>query len=165
MTCIMTVAVMRGGVCLSGGESHMLLVKSLQLCPTLCHPMDCSPPGFSVHGILQAQILEWVAMSASKGPSQPRDWSHVSHVSCTDRHVHYLYHHLGSPTSVQIYLFIFGCIGSFSSCSKWGLLSSCGAWVSHCNDFSHCWAQAAGAQASVVAAHRLRSHSLWAQAL
>ena len=40
--------------------------KSLQSCPTLCDPMDCSPPGFSVHGILQATVLEWVAISFSK---------------------------------------------------------------------------------------------------
>ena len=38
--------------------------KSLQLCPTLCHPMDCSRPGSSVHGIFQTRILEWVAMSS-----------------------------------------------------------------------------------------------------
>ena len=44
-----------------------------QLCPTLCDPMDCSPPGASVHGILQARILEWVAISFSREPSQPRD--------------------------------------------------------------------------------------------
>ena len=40
-------------------------VKSLQLCPTLCDPMDCSPPGSSIPGILQARILEWVAISFS----------------------------------------------------------------------------------------------------
>ena len=40
--------------------------KSLQLCPTLCDPMNCSPPGSSVHGILQARILEWVAMPSSR---------------------------------------------------------------------------------------------------
>ena len=44
-----------------------------QLCPTLCDPVDCSPPGSSVHGILQARILEWVAISFSRGSSQPRD--------------------------------------------------------------------------------------------
>ena len=38
-----------------------------QSCPTVCNPMDCSPPGFSVHGILQARILEWVAVSFSRG--------------------------------------------------------------------------------------------------
>ena len=37
-----------------------------QLCPTLCNPMDCSPPGFSVHGILQARVLEWGAISLSQ---------------------------------------------------------------------------------------------------
>ena len=44
-----------------------------QLCPTLCDPMDCSLPGSSVHGIFQARILEWVAISFSRGSSQPRD--------------------------------------------------------------------------------------------
>ena len=46
-------------------------VKMLQSCPTLCNPMDCSPPGFSVHGILQARILEWVAVSFSGALSDP----------------------------------------------------------------------------------------------
>ena len=44
-----------------------------QLCPTLCNPMNCSLPGSSVHGIFQARILEWVAISFSRGSSQPRD--------------------------------------------------------------------------------------------
>ena len=47
--------------------------KLLQLCPTLCDPMDHSPPGSSVQGILQARILEWVAMPFSRGSSQPRE--------------------------------------------------------------------------------------------
>ena len=47
--------------------------KSLQSCPTLCDPMDCSPPGSSVHGILQASTLEWVAMPSSRGSSPPRE--------------------------------------------------------------------------------------------
>ena len=42
-----------------------------QLCPTLCDPMDCSPPGPSVHGVLQARILEWVAIPSSRGSPQP----------------------------------------------------------------------------------------------
>ena len=46
---------------------------SLQSCPTLCDPLDCSPPGFSVHGISQARILEQVAISSSRGPFWPRD--------------------------------------------------------------------------------------------
>ena len=57
-------------------------VKSLQSCPTLCNPMDCSLPGFSVQGILQARILEWVAMPSSRGSFQPRDWTCVTCVSC-----------------------------------------------------------------------------------
>ena len=49
-----------------------------QLCSTLWHPMVCSPPGFSVHGILQARILEWVAIPFFRGLSWPRDWILVS---------------------------------------------------------------------------------------
>ena len=49
-----------------------------QLCPTLCDPMDCSLPGSSVHGIFQARIMEWVAISFSRGSSWPRDQTRVS---------------------------------------------------------------------------------------
>ena len=52
-----------------------------QSCPTLCDPIDCSPPGSSLHGILQARILEWVAISFSRGSSQPRDRTQVSHIA------------------------------------------------------------------------------------
>ena len=45
--------------------------------PTLCDPVDCSPPGSSICGILQARILEWVAISFSSGSSQPRDQTQV----------------------------------------------------------------------------------------
>ena len=48
-------------------------VLAAQLCPALCDPMDCSLPASSVHGILQARILEWVAMPSSRGSSPPRD--------------------------------------------------------------------------------------------
>ena len=48
--------------------------------PTLCDPMDCSLPGASVHGIFQARILEWVAISFSRGSSQPRDQTQASHI-------------------------------------------------------------------------------------
>ena len=53
----------------------------LQLCLTLCSPLDYSPPGSSVHGILQARMLEWVAMPFSRGSSQPRDWTGVSYIN------------------------------------------------------------------------------------
>ena len=49
-----------------------------QSCPTLCNPMDCSLPGSSLHGVLQARILEWVAISFSRGSSWPRDRTRVS---------------------------------------------------------------------------------------
>ena len=48
-----------------------------QPCPTLCDSMDCSPPGSSVHGIFQARILKWVAISSSRGSSPPRDRAQV----------------------------------------------------------------------------------------
>ena len=69
-----------------------------QLCSTLCDPVDCSPPSCSVRGISQGRLLEWVAISFSRGSSWPKDWTHISCVSCI------LYHwdslplsHLGSP--------------------------------------------------------------------
>ena len=48
-----------------------------QSCLTFCHPMDCSPPGSSVHGISQARILEWAAISSPRGCSRPRDQTQV----------------------------------------------------------------------------------------
>ena len=75
-------------------KNKMLIVcahaKSPQLCSTLCDPMDCSPPGSSVDGILQARILEWVTMPSS-GSSGPRDQTHISHVSCFGSWVLYQY--------------------------------------------------------------------------
>ena len=53
-------------------------VEVVQPCPAFCDPMDCSPPGSSVHGIFQAKILEWIAISFSRGSSGPRDWTWVS---------------------------------------------------------------------------------------
>ena len=65
---------------ISGGDSHLtrLVVLVAQLCQTLCDPKDCSPPGSSVHRILQARIPEWIAIPYSRGSSQPRDWTWVS---------------------------------------------------------------------------------------
>ena len=64
-----------------------MCVKSLQSCLTLCYPMDRSPPGSSVHGILQARMLEWVTIPFSRGSSWPRDWICVSYISCIGRQV------------------------------------------------------------------------------
>ena len=58
-----------------------------QSCLTLCDPKDCSWPDSSVHGIFQARILEWVAISYSRGSSKPRDRTHISFVSCSGRWV------------------------------------------------------------------------------
>ena len=78
-----------------------------QWCQTLCDPLDCSPPGSSVHGILQARIMEWVAMPSSRGSSQPR-------VSCIAGR--FLTEPPGNPPpyffSIRIYLLI-SCIISW----------------------------------------------------
>ena len=71
-TIICTDRTLKKGLCVS--------VLIAQLCLILADPMDCSPPGSSVHGILQARILEWVAISFSRGSSQPRDPTQVSHI-------------------------------------------------------------------------------------
>ena len=64
---------------------------------TLCDPMDYSPPGSSVHGILQARILEWVASSYSRRSTWPRDETHFSCVSCLGRWILLPVRHRGSP--------------------------------------------------------------------
>ena len=64
-------------VCVCTGTCAHMLTQS---CPNLCNPMDCSPPGSSVHKIFQARILEWVAISFSRGSSRPRDQTHISHL-------------------------------------------------------------------------------------
>ena len=69
----------------------------VQLCLTLCDPMDCSPPGSSVSGIFQARILEWVATSFSRESSLPRDQTCVSYIFCFGRQILYRWCYLGSP--------------------------------------------------------------------
>ena len=64
--------------------------SSLQLCLSLCDPMDGSPPGSSIHVISQARILEQVVVPSSRGPSRPRDCTCESYVSCIGKWV--LYH-------------------------------------------------------------------------
>ena len=75
-----------GVSCIAGGfftssairEAIFIYVLWLSPCPTLCTPMDCSPPGSSVHGDSPARILEWVAMPSSGGYSQPRGQTHCA---------------------------------------------------------------------------------------
>ena len=77
--------------CCTEGLQDWVKVKVLaaQSPPTLCDAMDCSPRGSSVHGILQARILEEVAIAFSRGSSQPRDRTHVSYISCIGRQILY----------------------------------------------------------------------------
>ena len=74
--CIFSGHMPRSGV---GGSCTCLVTQS---CLTLWDPLDYSLPGFSVHRISRARILKWVAISSLRGSSQPRDWTHVSCVSC-----------------------------------------------------------------------------------
>ena len=74
---------------------HMCSVTSVM---SLCGPVDCSPPGSSVHGTLQVRILEWVAMPFFRESSQPRDWTLLHLLHC--RQIFYPLSHLGSPLSV-----------------------------------------------------------------
>ena len=69
--------------CIAGrgfADEAMKWSEVVQSCPTLCDPMDCSLPGSSIHGIFQTRVLEWVAISFSRGSSQPRDWTQVSYI-------------------------------------------------------------------------------------
>ena len=70
---------------ITNASRHRVIVSEevlvAQSCPTLCDPMDCSPPGSSVHEIFQARILEWVAISFSRGSFPPRDRTHISQIA------------------------------------------------------------------------------------
>ena len=79
-------------------EGDYVFPSHVQVCwVSPCDPMDYSPPSSSVHGILQARIREWVAMSSSRGSSRPKDWTHISFVYCIGSWVLYHKCHLGSP--------------------------------------------------------------------
>ena len=90
----------------TGVGCHFLLqcvkVKSekevIQSCLTLCDSMACSPPDFSVHGILKAGILEWVAIPSSRASSPPRDGTHVCYISSFGRRILYCCATWESPT-------------------------------------------------------------------
>ena len=76
----MAIRILEGWMLWKWYSNACVCAKSLQLCPTLCDPMDCSWPGSSVQGILQARRPEWVAMPSSRGSSWPRD---PTCISCT----------------------------------------------------------------------------------
>ena len=71
-------------------DTYSIRAKLLQMCLTLCDSMDYSPLGSSIHGILQARILEWITIPSSRGSSQPRDQTPIYYVSCIGKWV--LYH-------------------------------------------------------------------------
>ena len=75
-------------VLLSVAAAAAAAAKLLQSCLTLCDSMGCNPPGSSVHGILPARMLEWVAMSSSRGSSRPRDRTRVSYVAIQGLNLH-----------------------------------------------------------------------------
>ena len=81
-------------------SSSSILFSVAKLCQTLCDPMDCSLPGSSIHGIFQARILEWVAISSSRGSSQLRDQTHVS---CIGRQILY---HWATWEAISPYIFV-----------------------------------------------------------
>ena len=101
--------------------THLCIcTKSLQLYLTLCDPMDCRLPGYSVHGIFQARILDWVSIPTSRASYWPRDLTLLSYISCIGRWVLYHYHHLGSP---RLYIY---------------LTNAC-IWIMHKGNAFSCW--------------------------
>ena len=89
--------------------------QSLQSCPALCDPVGYRPPVSSIHGILQARILEWVAVLSSKGSPLPRDQTHVSQQNSSllcllhCRQILYPLSHPGSPLKAIIFLLLLLC--------------------------------------------------------
>ena len=94
MKMIITVTISSGYVRIQWLHVHRALESVTVVAQLLCHvqqfckPIDCSPPGSSVHGIFQARTLEWVTISFSRGSSWPRNHTHIS---CSVRQI--LYHH------------------------------------------------------------------------
>ena len=119
----------------------ILLCVCVQSCPTLCSPMDCSLPGSSIRGILQARILGWAAISSPREPSQPRDWTRVS---CTARQILHSTQRLNpslvhcqadSPLNPEIEPESCALSGRFSTTSAsllFGLLIFCGGFSHLC---------------------------------
>ena len=108
--------------------------KLLQLHPTLCDPMDYSPSCSSVHRILQARILEWVAMPSSRGSPQPRDRTHVP---CTGGRLFTaeppgkgnIYTYIQIHTHTHTYVYIYGKVnGNPLQYSSLGIPTDRGAW-------------------------------------
>ena len=112
--------------------------QSFQSCRTLCNPVDCSPPGSSVHGILQARILEGVAISFSRRSSHPMGQTCISHISCiagrfftnwvtvpSQKQIlsqflnHQCFSLLEKLIQIEPYRMYYFCKSSFIQCSLW----------------------------------------------
>ena len=91
-----------------------------------CDPMDCSPPGSSVHGILQARTLEWVVIPFSRGSSWPRDQNCASNDSCKDNWVLNHERHLGGPSCgcTEKWFWVLWWLRWWRICLQWGDLGS-----------------------------------------
>ena len=74
-------------------DSEKVELLVTQLCPILCNPIDCSPPGSSVHDIIQARIQDWAAIPFSRGSSQPRDRTRFLHCRQTLYHLSHHFSH------------------------------------------------------------------------
>ena len=101
-----------------------------QLCPTLCDPVDSSPPGSFVHGIFQARILEWVAIYSSRGFSWPSQGSNLSLLHCGQ--IFLLLNHRGSPwvlRTANYWCFFGGGVVTWLWCSLYFSSSKTSFWV------------------------------------
>ena len=103
--------------CIGLGSQFSLVVHA-QPCPTCCNPLECSPPCSSVHGISQARMLEGVAISSSRGSSQPRDQTCVSCIFCIGRQI--LYHR--SPWEAVPWLELCCSVLHLSARTYWALI-------------------------------------------
>ena len=93
-----------------------------QLYLPLCDPMDCNPPGSSVHGIFQAKLLEWISISCFRGSSQPTDRTHVSCISCTGRQILYHCATWEAPIYIHDHQIVTGSSQSCTSTSNFSLI-------------------------------------------
>ena len=112
---------------------YILWNERTQSCLTLCDPMDCSPPGSSLYGILQARILEWIAISSCRGSSQPRDWTQVSHIAGR------LFPNW--TTRQATYILYYYTINPYKNCAEWvlSLFNRQESKVKHGQNLNNLW--------------------------
>ena len=106
----------------------------------LCNPWDWSPPGSPVHGILQARVLEWVAMPSSRGSFQPRDWTHSSCCSCIMGIFFYCWTTREAPLFLYTLLYLFSSWHSLSP-KIYLVICLCLSMPPHFLSWVKCWGQ------------------------